>query len=134
MNRRKVLIQFGSIALILPAARLVAACGGAKTGGGGAGSGTPSPQYEDPAAGSLRFTSSEVDGHTHAITLDRSTIDSPTAGGIQKQTTTDAGHLHAVELTEADLNAIQAGQVVQKTTTSNSGHSHSFEFSAAAAR
>lgn len=134
MKRRQVLIQVGSVLLVLPASRLLGGCGGSTPDRGSTPPANEPPQGSGTGDAPLRFTSTVVDGHTHALSLERSNLQSPPSGGLQSQTTSAAGHVHVVELTEADLRALQSGQVVTKTTTSNAGHTHQFELSATSVR
>jgi hypothetical protein len=128
MNRRQLMFQMGSVLLLLPAARLVSACGGESPnppgnsgadGGTGADGGSSTP---------LSFTSSDDGGHTHTVQLEMSLLTDSPAEGAQKTTSSNSGHTHTVALTEAELDSIQAGNTVTKATSQDSGHTHTFTF------
>lgn len=131
MKRRELVIRIGSLLLLLPASRLVSACGGTSgptTGGGDGGTGNGTGGDADAGLQDLTFTSSAADGHTHTVTLEATMLNDSPASGAQKTTSVADGHTHTVSLTEAELDAIAAGQTVQKETTPASGHTHTYEF------
>ena len=115
MNRREAIIRVGSILLVIPASRVLMACGGG-TG----------------AAGTLHFTSSAdpADGHTHTVDLADADITSPPAGGRVLTTSLVLAHTHTVTLTEADFASIDAGNTVTITTSEDEtpGHVHTHQF------
>ncbi len=111
MNRRELIVRMGGLLLVLPASRVLLACGG--------GSATP---------GSLVFTSSSDFGHTHTVGLQVTELTSPPNGGVTKTTSNDLSHTHTVALSDSDLAEIQAGSTVTKTTSTDDGHSHTFAF------
>ena len=115
MNRREVLIRAGGLLLIIPASRLLMACG-SDSGG----------------SSSLHFTSSAdpADGHTHTVDLANADISAPPAGGRTLTTSLDLAHTHTVTLTEADFQSIDAGNTVTKTTSEDEtpGHVHTHQF------
>src|SRR5215813_7405673 len=113
MNRREVIFRIGGLLLILPASRVLLACGG--DGGG-----------TDP--NQLRFISSSDLGHTHFFFLEKNEITSPPTAGIDRLTTNDLGHTHSVTLTEADLDNINAGMTIVITTSNDDNHTHTFSF------
>ena len=115
MNRREVIIRVGGILLAIPASRVLMACGG--------GSGATS-------SGSLQFTSSFNDGHTHTVDLATADISSPPVGGRTETTSNNNAHTHTVTLTEADFTSIDAGNTVTKTTSEDEtpGHVHTHQF------
>jgi hypothetical protein len=116
MNRREVLIRVGGILLAIPASRLLMACG-SDSGGG-------------TNADTLRFTSSQDDGHTHTVDLAKVDISAPPAAGRTETTSLDQSHTHTVTLTEADFASIDAGNTVTKTTSEDEtpGHVHTHQF------
>ena len=114
MERRAFLIRIGSLAIWVPASRLLAGCMAANEASG-------------PA--SLTFTSSVERGHSHTVSLEVAMIDNPPMGGEQPTTSEAAGHVHTVVLAEADLVAIRDNQTVTTATIADStGHSHTFTF------
>jgi hypothetical protein len=118
MKRRELLVRVGSLAVWLPASRLLVGCGGSNESSNDTG-GPPS----------LRFTSSTDDGHSHQVALEVAIIEDPPASGTQPTTSEASGHVHTVVLTEADLVLIRDNQPVTKSTTIDAtGHSHSFTF------
>jgi hypothetical protein len=114
MNRREVIVKLGGLLLVLPASRVLMACG-SDSGG-------------NPT--SLTFTSSNDDGHTHTVSLGLTEIGTPPAAGVTKTTSTDLSHNHTVTLTMADLDSIDAGNTVTKTTSEDTepGHVHTHTF------
>ena len=115
MNRREVLIRAGGLLLIIPASRLLMACG-SDSGG----------------SSSLHFTSSAdpADGHTHTVDLADADITNPPAGGRVLTTSLVLAHTHTVTLTEADFASIDAGNTVTITTSEDEtpGHVHTHQF------
>lgn len=113
MNRREVIVKLGGLLLVLPAARVLMACG-SDSGGGG-------PQ-------TLTFVSSTDDGHTHSVGLQVTEITSPPSAGLEKTTSNVLAHTHTVTLTAADLDSINTGNTVTKTTSNDLNHTHTFDF------
>lgn len=120
MERRDVLVRIGSLLVALPAARLLSACGGSDGGGGGG--------MQNPTQ--LTFVSSNDLGHSHATSLQVTELTTPPTGGVTKTTTNVQAHTHQVTLSEAELASIHGGGTVTKTTTTDDGHSHTFSFHA----
>ena len=122
MERREFLIRSakgGSLLLILPVGWTVAGCGSTST----------------PPAGTsnaLRFTSSNVSGHTHDFSIDAVDLTSPPAAGLSGETSVSLSHTHTVSLAQSELQQIEAGQTITKDTSSTEGHIHTFEFSTSA--
>jgi len=114
MNRREVIFRVGGILLAIPASRVLIACGGSSGGN----------------PGSLSFTSSFNDGHTHTVDLADADITTPPAGGRTETTSFNSSHTHTVTLTEADFVSIDAGNTVTKTTSEDEtpGHVHTHQF------
>ncbi|MGA9523982.1 MAG: hypothetical protein WBV82_21150 [Myxococcaceae bacterium] len=122
MNRRKFVVQLGSVLIVLPASRVLVGCAaGEEYGNVDAGTDAGNSQ-------ALTFTSSVSNGHTHTVQIQSSELTSPPAGGFTRDTSITSGHLHTVELTEADLSSIEAGNTVTKTTSLVGGHTHMFTF------
>jgi hypothetical protein len=122
MERREFLIRSakgGSLLLILPVGWTVAGCGSNSTTPTGTGS-------------ALRFTSSNVQGHTHDFSIDLVDLTSPPVAGLSGDTTVSLGHTHTVSLSQSELQEIEAGQTISKDTSSVQGHTHNFAFSASA--
>ena len=113
MKRREFLIRVGSLAIWVPATRLLSGCAANEDAG---------------ARPALTFVSSTVNAHSHRLTLEVAILESPPSSGVQPETTSAAGHVHTVVLTEADLLAIGERQTVTKITSVDSGHSHVFNF------
>jgi len=111
MDRREVIVKLGGLLLVLPAARVLVACGGSDGGTQG-----------------LTFISSNDLGHTHTVGLQVSDLTAPPAAGVNKATSFNTNHSHQVALTSAELDSIQAGNTVTKTTSNDDGHSHTFAF------
>lgn len=114
MERRMFLIHGGSVLLVVPIAWTVG-CG------------------SDSGSSDLRFTSSNVEGHTHDFTITMTELTSPPSGGLSRGTTSSEGHTHTAELSQAELGQIQGGQAVSKDTSTVLGHKHTFAFSRATA-
>jgi hypothetical protein len=117
MTRREVLIQMGSLLLLVPAGTVFVGCGGSDDGDGDGGTGT-----------ALTFTSSVVMAHSHRVSIQMSELTDPPSGGVNRNTTVDDGHLHTVSLAEADLRARESGLEDSKETTRDNAHTHTFEF------
>ncbi len=111
MDRREVIVKLGGLLLVLPAARVLMACG--------SGSGS---------SGTLTFVSSNDLGHTHSVGLQMSDITTPPAAGVTETTSNVLNHVHTVALTAADLDSIAAGNTVTKTTSNDDNHTHTFDF------
>ena len=107
-----MIVKLGGLLLVLPAARVLMACG-SDSGGG--------PQ-------TLTFVSSTDDGHTHSVGLQVTEITSPPSAGLEKTTSNVLAHTHTVTLTAADLDSINAGNTVTKTTSNDLNHTHTFDF------
>jgi len=71
------------------------------------------------------FTSSNDQGHTHTITIQRTEIETPPAGGISRQTSAN-GHTHTFTMTQAEMTNVKNGTSVTVTTSDSNGHSHTF--------
>ncbi len=112
MDRREVIVKLGGLLLVLPAARVLGACGGDSGGG----------------TQSLTFVSSNDLGHTHTVSLQMTDLTAPPAAGTTKTTSSELAHTHQVTLTSADLDSINQGNTVVKTTTNDDGHTHTFSF------
>ncbi len=123
MNRRKFVVQLGSVLIVLPAGRVLLGCSGKESYENKNDAGTDAGGEQ-----ALTFTSSVESGHSHTAQLQITEITSPPAGGLVRDTSVTSGHLHTVELTQADLSSIDAGSTVTKTTSVVANHSHTFEF------
>jgi len=114
MNRREAILRVGGILLVIPAARLLMACGG------------------DSGSSSLHFTSSNDLNHTHTVDLSSADVSSPPAAGKTETTSFDDSHTHTVTLTETDFQTISSGGSVTKTTSEDETpgfvHTHTFLF------
>lgn len=78
---------------------------------------------------SKTFTSTDVQYHTHTVTIQRSEIDTPPSGGISRQTSTASSHSHTFTMSQDQLMSVQGGSSVQIETDVVSGHSHTFTIS-----
>ena len=116
MNRREALLRVGGILLVIPASRVLMACG-SDSGG---------------SSDSIRFTSSNDLNHTHTVNLAKADISTPPAAGRTQTTSLDQAHTHTVTLTEADFASIEAGNTVTKITSEDETpgfvHTHTFAF------
>lgn len=110
LERRELLIRMGGLLLVLPATRMLLACGG------------------DSGGQTLTFTSSNDLDHTHTVLLQVTELSAPPAAGVDKTTSNVLSHTHTVALTEAELASIEAGSSVTKTTSEDDAHSHTFTF------
>jgi len=114
MNRREAILRVGGILLVIPAARLLMACGG------------------DSGSNSLHFTSSNDLNHTHTVDLSNADVSAPPAAGKTETTSFDDSHNHTVALTEADFQTIASGGSVTITTSEDETpgfvHTHTFLF------
>jgi hypothetical protein len=114
MNRREAILRVGGILLVIPAARVLMACGG------------------DSGSSSLHFTSSNDLNHTHTVDLASADVSTPPAAGRTETTSNDDSHTHTVTLTEADFQTISSGGSVTITTSEDETpgfvHTHNFVF------
>jgi hypothetical protein len=110
MNRREVIVKMGGLLLVLPAAKILMACG------------------SDSGSGTLTFISSTDLGHSHTVGLQVTEINTPPSGGVTKTTSNDLNHTHTVSLTSAELDSIATGSTVTKTTSMDDSHTHTFDF------
>ena len=79
MDRRELLVRMGGLLLILPASKVLLACGGSSGGG-------QTFTYT---------TSSELD-HTHTVALQPTDLSAPPANGVDKTTSNVLSHTHTV--------------------------------------
>jgi hypothetical protein len=114
LNRREAILRVGGILLVIPAARVLMACG------------------SDSGSNSLHFTSSNDLNHTHTVDLSQADVSTPPAAGKTETTSNDDSHTHTVTLTEADFQSINAGQTITITTSEDETpgfvHTHTFNF------
>jgi len=85
------------------------------------GSTTPPPPTTQKS-----FTSTNVDGHTHTITIQRTEVDSPPAGGISRQTSSSSGHTHTFMMSQAQLQTCMGGGSVTVSDSMMNLHQHSY--------
>ena len=111
MNRREVIVKMGGLLLILPAAKVLMACGGSSG-----------------SSGTLTFVSSSDLGHTHTVGLQVTDVTTPPGAGVSEVTSNVLNHTHTVALTVADLDSIDQGNTVTKTTSNDDNHTHTFDF------
>ncbi len=114
MQRREFLVRIGELIVILPAVKVLAACGSAA-----------------PKVPSLSYTSTNVEGHTHSAAIADSLLSAPPASPTELDTSNVFNHIHTVTLTQQNLQDIENGQTVNITTSSADGHTHAFAFSKA---
>jgi hypothetical protein len=113
MERRAFLVRVGTLALWVPASRLLVGCTNSDEAGG---------------PPSLTFTSTLDNGHSHRVSLEVAIIENPPADGAEPRTTEAGGHMHTVILSEDDLVLIRDNQTVTRTTSEEAGHTHAFTF------
>ena len=116
MKRAEFLKVMGAGTLVALAGSAVTACKSSST--------TPS----NPTT-SNTFTSSNVQNHTHTITIQKTEVETPPAGGISRETSSASGHTHTFTMTADDLTNVKAGTVVTVTTADTGGHTHDFVIS-----
>lgn len=114
MERRRFLIEGGAFVLLLPAGWTIG-CGG------------------DSAPTELRFTSTNVEGHTHDLVLAMAALDAPPSDGTSRETTSVGGHVHVVALTQTELSQLATGSTIQKEASAANGHTHAFSLAKSAA-
>jgi len=114
MNRREAILRVGGILLVIPAARILMACG------------------SDSGSSSFHFTSYSDLNHTHTVDLASADVSTPPAAGRTETTSNDDSHTHTVTLTEADFQTISSGGSVTITTSEDETpgfvHTHNFVF------
>ena len=111
MERRELLIRMGGLLLVLPASRVLLACGSSDGGGQ-----------------TLTYTTSNELDHTHTVALLRTDLTAPPTAGVDKTTSNVLNHTHTVVLTEAELATIEGGTSVTKTTSFDDNHTHTVTF------
>jgi hypothetical protein len=74
---------------------------------------------------SRTFTSSNDQGHTHNITIQKTEIEAPPASGISRQTSA-SGHTHTFTMNQVELTTVKNGTAVVVTTSDSNGHTHNF--------
>lgn len=76
--------------------------------------------------GGIGSRSSVSLGHTHDICVAGTDLTNPPSGGATYTTTNNDGHMHAVTLTAAQLSALSRGETVTTQTTNVAGHTHDY--------
>ena len=114
MNRREAILRIGGILLVIPAARVLMACG------------------SESGSSTFHFTSSSDLSHTHTVDLASADVSTPPAAGRTETTSNDQNHTHTVTLTEANFQTINSGGSVTITTSEDETpgfvHTHTFNF------
>jgi hypothetical protein len=110
MNRRQFLVRATIGGATVPLLITEIGCSDDDNGNGGGG-------------GSETFTSNNVQGHTHTITIPDSDF---TAGGDHTYTSSNVGHTHQVELPSLEIDNLTAGCVVVATSSTNDNHFHTW--------
>ena len=72
------------------------------------------------------FTSTNVNGHTHQITIQRAEVQTPPAGGISRQTSSGGGHTHTFTMSQAQLQTCMGGGSVTLNDAVTDLHQHSY--------
>lgn len=88
--------------------------------------GTETPSVPE---GGQSFTSTNVDNHTHTVTLARSEVENPPAAGITKATSSSTGHTHSFSMNQAQLQTVNSGTAVQVIDSLVTGHQHHYTIS-----
>jgi hypothetical protein len=116
MDRRGFLIRGGSATLVVALGGAIGAC---------ADDDEPQVVVE---SGTVLYTSSVTEGHTHDFVIEVLELSSPPNAGVGRPTTVTEGHFHVVNLTQDELESIESGQVIAKNTSIVEGHFHTFLF------
>jgi hypothetical protein len=130
-ERRQFLIAGGKVLLVLPAGWVLANC--SNTSSYPTMPATPLPPTTNVTTGTLTFTSSITESHSHDFTMTMAEVAAPPDGGISRDTSTTLNHMHVVTLSTAQLIQINAGQTVTTDTSLVQNHLHTFSFSLAGA-
>lgn len=81
-----------------------------------------------PSDAQHSFTSTNVNSHTHSVTLDKTDVQTPPFAGVSGNTSTSSGHVHAFALTQGQLTTVLGGGSVTITTGSSvSGGAHTHD-------
>ena len=121
LNRREFLTTAAGGVVTLLVTLVISACGS------DASSGTSSTTNSTtPGCDGAGETSTVSLGHTHALCVPASDLDSPPASGAKYLTSNTEGHQHMVTLTQAWLMAVAGGAKVMVTTSTMDGHTHDF--------
>ena len=78
----------------------------------------------DSSGNTFSIISSNNSGHTHSVTIKKSSVDDPPEMSITL--TSSGSHTHQITLTHDNYHTLLDGGVVNKTSTSSSGHTHTF--------
>ena len=121
LNRRELLTTAAGGVVTLLLTPILSACGS------GSSSGTSSTTNSTtPGCDGAGETSTVALGHTHALCVPASDLDSPPASGATYVTSITESHRHMVTLTQARLMAVASGATVTVTTSTMDGHTHDF--------
>ena len=121
LNRREFLTTAAGGFVTLLLTPVISACGSGYSSGT-----TSTTSSTTPGCDGAGETSTVSAGHTHALCVPASDLDSPPAAGATYATSVTDGHQHTVTLTQAWLMSVAQGQKVTVTTSSVTGHTHAF--------
>ncbi len=114
INRREMLVRTGVILLLVPVG---VACSSYGTSSSGADSG---------GCNGIDSTSSVAASHVHMVCVLETDLTNPPAAGATYTTTNVGGHTHTVTLAQSDLQQLGAGGTVTVTSSNVQNHTHQF--------
>ncbi len=75
------------------------------------------------------FTGTNVQSHTHSVTVRKADVQNPPAGGVSYTTSSNSGHSHTLSLSQAELQSVNAGTPVTVMDSLVSSHQHQYQIS-----
>ena len=119
IRREFVKLTTGSL-IALGGSVFLVSCG---SGSGAASADDPAAPPQQSGT-QIVYTTSVTDAHFHTFGIDTSAFTSPPTGGVAGSTSNDSGHTHAVAVSMTDLQSVAAGQTIKVTTGTASSHTH----------
>jgi hypothetical protein len=110
MNRREFIVQMGAALIAVPAILSLESCGG----------------NDGSSDGFFDVSSSADSGHTHSVRVLNSDITNQPGNGVQYTSTNVNSHTHIVTLSQSDLATINNGGQVSVNSSTDAGHLHAW--------
>ena len=120
IRRQFVKLTTGSL-LALGGSVFLVSCGGGYGGASAAEDPAAPPQQSGTQ---IVYTTSVEGAHFHTFGIETSAFASPPTDGVAGSTSNDEGHTHAVAVSMTDLQSVAAGQTIKVTTGTASSHTH----------
>ena len=123
IRRQFVKLTTGTL-LALGGSVFLVSCGGGYGAGGGASDAEDPAAPPQQSGTQIVYTTSDDDAHFHTFGIETSALAAPPTDGVAGSTSNDAGHTHAVAVSMTDLQSVAAGQTIKVTTGTASSHTH----------